>query len=100
MNGWQGTNKKQFSPPTSRLSGKKMTTKMKLSKKTIEKIHNVGKANIYSAKKITNGWGTFIKVTYAVRYFIDGVCVAISTEKEALIEGSTQEDIISYFCDM
>jgi hypothetical protein len=72
---------------------------MKISKSTIEKIHNEGKANIYKAKKESNKYGTFIFVTYASRYFKDGECVAISTEKKVVIRGSTQQDIINYFCE-
>ena len=72
---------------------------MRLSKATIEKIKNEGEANIYEAKKETNKFGTWITVTYATRYFKNGECTAISTEKTTTIEGSTQEDIINYFCN-
>lgn len=72
---------------------------MRLSKATIEKIHNEGEANIYEAKKETNKFGTWITVTYATRYFKNGECTAISTEKTTTFEGSTQEDIINYFCN-
>ena len=72
---------------------------MKLSKKTIEKCHEAG-TNVYTAKKETNKFGTWITVTYATRYFKNGECTALSTKKETIIEGSTQEDIINYFCNM
>ena len=51
------------------------------------------------AKKETNKFGTWITITYATRYFKNGECTAISTEKTTTIEGSTQEDIINYFCN-
>jgi len=73
---------------------------MKLSKSTIEKIHIDGRANIYEAKKTTNRYGTWITVTYATRYFKDGECTAVSTEKTTTIEGSTQRDLINYFCNL
>ena len=71
---------------------------MKLSKKTIVKCHEAG-TNVYTAKKETNKFGTWITVTYATRYFKNGECTALSTEKETTIEGSTQEDIVNYFCN-
>jgi hypothetical protein len=70
--------------------------KMKLTKKTIEKCAEAG-ANLYTAKKVTNKNGTWITVTYASRYFKDGVCVALSTTQKTDIEGSTQEDIVNHF---
>jgi len=72
---------------------------MRLSKATIEKCHEAG-TNIYEAKKVTNKFGTWITVTYATRLFKNGQCTAITTEKEATIEGSTQEDIVNYFCNL
>ena len=71
---------------------------MKLSKKTIDNCHKAG-TNVYTAKKETNKFGTWITVTYANRYFKNGVCTAVSTEKEKTIEGSTQQDIVNYFCN-
>jgi len=68
---------------------------MKLSKSTIEKCHEAG-INIYDAKKETNKLGTWITLTYADRYFKDGVCSAISTEKKVTIGGRTQQDIIKW----
>ena len=71
---------------------------MKISKTTIEKCNEAG-TNVYTAKKETNKFGTWITVIYANRCFKDGVCTAVSTEKEATFEGSTQEDIVNYFCN-
>lgn len=73
---------------------------MKLSKNTITKVREEGKANIYSAKKVANRYGNFIIVTYAALYLQDGKCTAISTTRTTEIEGSTQQDIINYFCNL
>lgn len=71
---------------------------MKLSKKTLETLHEQGHINVYDAKKETNKFGTFITIVYAVRFFRDGECTAISTERTCTFEGSTQQDIIKRFC--
>ena len=71
---------------------------MKISKTTYEKCHEAG-TNLYTAKKETNKYGTWITVTYAIRYFKDGVCTAVSTETEITFKGSTQEDIVNHFCN-
>lgn len=72
---------------------------MKLSKTTIAKCYEAG-TNVYTAKKATNKFGTWITVTYATRFFKNGECTAVSTEKETTIEGSTQEDIVTCFCNL
>ena len=72
---------------------------MKLSKKTIAKCHEAG-TNVYTAKKVTNNYGTWITITYATRLFKNGICTAVTTEKKITIEGNTQEDIVNYFCNM
>lgn len=69
---------------------------MKLSKHTIEKVKENG-FDLYSATKKTNKYGTFITAIYAVRYFKDGICTAVSTERKETFEGSTQQDIIKHF---
>ena len=67
---------------------------MKLSKSTI-KACEAKNYRVYTAKKETNKYGTWITCIYAV--ILNET--TITTEREKTFEGSTQQDIIDYFCN-
>ena len=68
---------------------------MRLSKSTIEAC-NANNYKVYTARKKTNKFGTWITCVYAVKLNE----TTITTEKTATFEGSTQKDIVNYFCNI
>jgi len=67
---------------------------MTLSKSTI-KACKAENYIVYTAKKETNKFGTWITCTYAVKLNE----TTVTTEKTATFEGKTQQDIVDYFCN-
>ena len=67
---------------------------MKLSKTTIEACE-AKNFKVYTAKKETNKFGTWITCIYAVKLNE----TTVTTEKTATFEGKTQQDIVNYFTE-
>jgi hypothetical protein len=67
---------------------------MTLSKSTIEACE-AKNFKVYTAKKETNKFGTWITCIYAVKLNE----TTVTTEKTATFEGKTQQDIVNYFCN-
>ena len=67
---------------------------MVLSKSTIEACE-AKNYKVYTAKKETNKFGTWITCTYAVKLNE----TTVTTEKTATFEGKTQQDIVNYFTE-
>ena len=65
---------------------------MTLSKSTI-KACEAKNYKVYTAKKETNKFGTWITCTYAVKLNE----TTVTTEKTATFEGKTQQEIVDYF---